>query len=350
MTRRAAHSLLLVVAASIVWSVLVAPAGVAAAGTGSSPEPGIGVQLLPGAEATDRSPTSRYIRDTLRPGQTVERTIRVTNASDTERAVSMTTTAAGITDGAFRIDTAPRSELTDWIGLDPASVDVPARSSALVRVRIAVPPDATGGERYAVVWAATASERPDGTGLRMVSRVGVRSYVAVSGPAALRTAFRVSEPRVGPSGDERTVLADVRNTGERAVDLTGTLVLADGPAGAVLPSITGDRPRTLAPGQRAALTFTVPAAVAPGTWLARIAVTDGVTTERTAGSIALPSASPRAATRIDRASGSHPSVGLVPVLLVLLVLASATVTALALRRRRSTTAPTPPEGTPHVPH
>ena len=44
---------------------------------------------------------------------------------------------------------------------------------------ISVPADASAGERYGVVWAEVSAGPPAGGGITMVSRAGVRVYLAV---------------------------------------------------------------------------------------------------------------------------------------------------------------------------
>lgn len=154
----------------------------------STAEDSIGLKLLDAPR--DREPDPRahlYIVDHLAPGSVIHRRVQVTNTSDVDQHVDLYAGAAAINDGTFaaEADRTP-NELTTWVSVDdctsesdvsagatdcgtpetagaarpsapPSAVrDVPAHSTVVVRVNVRVPPKASAGERYAVLWAQVA--------------------------------------------------------------------------------------------------------------------------------------------------------------------------------------------------
>ncbi len=116
--------------------------------------PTIGVRLLdvPAHDAND--PRARlYIVDHVTPGTVLHRRIEITD-SGTSARVAVYPDAATITRGSFLgANGHTINDLASWTSIAPHSLDLQAGSSADVTVDIAVPHDASTGERYGVVWA-----------------------------------------------------------------------------------------------------------------------------------------------------------------------------------------------------
>ncbi len=117
-------------------------------------------------------------------------------------------------------------------------------------VTIRVPRDASPGERYAVIWAQESSRGQNSQHFAIleVNRVGVRIYLDVGPGGPPPTRFVITSVTGGrsPSGLPE-VIAHVRDTGARAIDLFGVLRLADGPGGSVgraVPVPVGADPRS----------------------------------------------------------------------------------------------------------
>lgn len=81
-----------------------------------------------------------------------------------------------------------------------------------------------------MVWAQVAST---GQGnIQVVNRVGVRMYLDIGPGGEPPSDFTIEKLTSGRSRDGRPELAaQVRNTGERALEISGNLSLSDGPAG-----------------------------------------------------------------------------------------------------------------------
>ena len=105
-----------------------------------------------------------------------------------------------------------------------------------------------------------------GFGVTEVSRVGVRLYVAVGRGGAPPTSFDITSITGHRTAAGRPVIvAHVNNTGGRAIDLSGTVRLADGPGDTSSGPFPAQQIVTLAPGQSWNMTFA--AAEEPARWL-----------------------------------------------------------------------------------
>ena len=98
-------------------------------------------------------------------------------------------------------------------------------------VTIVIPSGVSPGERYGVVWAQVSAPSTTQSKVRLVNRVGVQMYVSVGGRGT------PPEFTVGPLAASRSpggipvIVAEVHNTGQAALDITGELTLSDGPGG-----------------------------------------------------------------------------------------------------------------------
>ncbi len=246
------------------------------AGT-TQPDGTVGIALVDAPEDRRDDPRARTaIVDHVAPGAVIERRIRITNTTAADLPVDLAPSASRIVDGTW---SPPEgivvNDLASWTTVTPATVEVPAGGEVLATVRIVVPADASPGERYAVVWAEPPPARRGTVTVR--SRVGVRAYLSVGDDAEPVTDFRIDRLLVQPTATGHEVLAEVTNTGARAVDLSGSLALDD-------PAATRTTSRatvTLAPLDAGAVGFDVPAGVGAGPWTAEVTLRSGAV-ERTA--------------------------------------------------------------------
>ena len=128
--------------------------------------------------------------------------------------------AAHISNGQFvGYQGATRSELTGWISVQHPSVTVPAQSSITDMITIRVPQGATRGEHYGAIWVQQASRDRTGTGfgVKEVSRVGIRVYLAVGQGGTPPTSFDIASiTGYRTASGQPLVVAHVNNTGGRA--------------------------------------------------------------------------------------------------------------------------------------
>jgi len=277
----------------------------------------VGIRLLEAPVSGRGDPRAlSYIVDTVQPGTTFARDLEVWNGAAERITFSMHAGAAEIRSDEWVADPFAANELTRWVSFRPRRFTVQPRTAQVVTATIRVPRRATAGERYAALFAVTEESTGEGN-LKQRSAVGVRVYLVTGGD--LPSAFTVSNLRATPDA----ILADVRNTGERALDVTGRLTLRDGPSG--LSAGPFDSPQlTLAVGATGTVRVSVSPDLPRGPWDARLVIRSGRIVYELSGTITLPT------------TGGHP-VKLVEGNFPLLQLSLAGVAAgllLLIRRRR----------------
>jgi hypothetical protein len=218
-----------------------------------------------------------YIVDHLRPGTVIKRHVEISNKSPVSRKFELYSSAAVIRDNTFTF--APgytQNELSSWTSIAPARTSLAPHTTIPAEVTIRVPNDATSGERYAVIWAQT-SAAPDAThNVGRVNRVGVRIYLSVGTGGEPPSAFTINAlTAVRTKQGRPSVVAGVRNTGGRAVDLTGTLYLTDGPGGAMAGPFRANPGTTLPPGRTGTVVVELDPRLPDGPWKARLKLESG---------------------------------------------------------------------------
>lgn len=185
----------------------------------------IGIRLIEVDEADDAR-SKAYLVDHVEPGAVVERRIEVGNASTERQRIDVYAAAAAVEDDAFTAaEGRGGNDLASWTRVEKPSVELAPGESEAIDVRIDVPEDASRGERYAAILAEVSAV--DGDGIHQVHRVGVRVYLSVGPGGEPPTDFRIDGLEVsGPSPEGWPVLvAHVTNTGERALDPSGSVAL-----------------------------------------------------------------------------------------------------------------------------
>jgi hypothetical protein len=277
-----ARAVLLVVAAAL--GVLAAPGIAHAAADGN-----LSIRLTEAPSARQDDPRARiYIVDHTAPGSTITRHVEVTNDSPVSRRVSIYPGPSRIVDEAWSPqERGSTSDLTSWTGVGRELVRLAPHASVTVPVTIRVPPDASEGERYGVVWAQTASTDPGQ--VRLVSRVGIRVYLSVGPGGEPATDFRI-DGLTGvraPDGGLQ-VLADVTNTGGRALDLEGDLRLTDGPNSLSAGPFPVTRGTTLGPGDRGRVAVDLDETLPAGPWHAALQLRSGEEVRRAEADLIFP--------------------------------------------------------------
>jgi hypothetical protein len=299
----------------------------------------IGIKLLEAPVSRRADPRANtYIIDHLPPGAVIRRRVEISNESSVPRHLDVYAAAAAIQDNAFSFapDRTP-DELTTWTSFDETGDDLPPNGTAPVTVTIAVPRDASPGERYGVVWVQAGGSTDPVHNVALVNRVGVRMYLDIGPGGEPPSDFQVDKLVPARSRDGRPeVLAQVRNTGGRAVDITGTLTLSDGPGGLRAGPYSAQPGTTLAPGGRALVTVLLDRRLPEGPWSAHLQLKSGLIERDVTATITFP-ASPGAASASLTSGLSHWSPRLGLVALAVFALAGPGVylrSRLARRRRR----------------
>jgi hypothetical protein len=220
---------------------------------------------------------ARYIVDHLAPGTVIQRRVLVANASETPYLVELYPAAAMVEQGRFVFGAGRlANDLASWISVEPAALDMAPGAEVPALVTINVPRTAAAGERYAVVWASVASE-PERPGyVRQVRRIGVRVYLDVGMGGEPPSMFGFGQ--LTASRDvygSPVVEVKVVNTGGRALDLSGTAELTDGPAGSRAGPFKVPNGTTLGPGQFGTVTMWLPRELPDGPWTIAVHLESG---------------------------------------------------------------------------
>lgn len=254
---------------------------------------GVGIQLLDAPVSRRDDPRAlRYIVDHVSPGTIVERRVQVVNRSRDRQVIEVYPASAAVHGGRFRFGHGhSANELTSWTSVDRARLDLAAGESATLDVTIRVDPRASAGERYGVLWASTVPDPADRgrAGVTQIHRVGVRIYLDVGPGGEPASSFAIG--RLMPARDEQgnpSVAVTVDNTGGRALDLTGSATLSDGPAGLEAGPFDVVEGTTLAPGQSGTVTVWFPKALPNGPWTIGVALHSGRTTGDATARITFP--------------------------------------------------------------
>ncbi|MEW2430588.1 hypothetical protein AB0877_21490 [Micromonospora sp. NPDC047644] len=269
------------------------PAAPASAGA-AAPDPErdrIGIQLLEAPVDRRADPRAHtYIIDHLAPGSTISRQIKVVNRSDSRYRLELYPASATVDGGQFRFgEGRTANELSSWTSLDRSTVTLGAGDESELTATISVPKKATAGERYAVIWAAVTSEPKDGGNVTQVHRVGIRVYLDVGAGGEPPSSFAIGAFTAGRTAEGQATLAvAVRNTGGRALDLTGTLALAEGPAGVRAGPFDVVDGTTLGPAQSGSVTVALPPNLPNGPWRADLTLTSGLVKETASATITFP--------------------------------------------------------------
>ncbi|MEW1914446.1 peptidase [Kitasatospora sp. NPDC085895] len=326
--------------------------GQAARSTGGS----IGLKLLDAPRDREADPRAHmYIVDHLAPGTVIHRRLQVTNTSDTDQRVDLYAGSAEIDGGTFTAepDRTP-NELTTWVSVDdcaarktasaapgecgtaredgasgppaPRSLvrDVPAHGTAVVDVSVRVPPKASAGERYAVVWAQVAGTADPAGNVRVVNRVGVRIYLDVGPGGEPPSDFRIGEvtPARAPDGTPE-VVATVRNTGARALDMTGSVSVSEGPGSLSAGPFPVNLGTTLGIGDTGRVTVLLDRQLPAGPWKVRLTLASGMVRHTVTATVTFPAGSAAGApVTPDAVDSASMAPGISAVALAVVVLAA----------------------------
>jgi hypothetical protein len=308
------------VSVSTAAQVAIAPVATGRA----EPAGSIGVQLLDVPLTAYDDPRARlYIIDHLHPGTTIHRRIEISNTTASNQHIVIYPAAAAISQGAF-VGAAAHTpnELTTWTSVLPGASNVPSGGHAIATVTIAVPRDAPGGEQYGVVWAETRSPPPTGGGITQVSRVGIRLYLSIGPGGAPASNFTINSLTGGRSPDgQPVVVANVHNSGGRALDMSGTMQLSAGPGGLSAGPFAANLGTTLAIGATEPITIMLDKQIPDGPWHALVTLRSGLLERSARATITFPT------------TGTPQSPYLIIAGLVILLLAGI-VAALFVRRHR----------------
>lgn len=233
-----------------------------------------------------------YIVDHLKPGTTINRRVEVLNSSGESQEIDFYSGAASVENNAFAVpEGRTGNELSGWIRLKTATMVLDPGERRPVEVEITVPRKASKGERYAAIWAQVTSAKERTGNVTQIHRVGIRVYLDVGPGGEPPTDFRIDGLAAEPGiGEFPVVTAKVTNTGQRALDMTGTLSLSKQAVRAGPFTVTNGV--TILPGQSGQVRIEVNQALPAGTWDVQAKLVSGIVERTATGTISLPVAAP----------------------------------------------------------
>lgn len=317
---------------ALVILLLLLPTGFASA----QDEPSLGIRLVDAPVGREDDPRAQnYIVDHLAQGATITRHIELSSTSTEPVQVALYVAAATIEGGDFQFGEGhAENDLTDWSKVDPGSVSVPANGTIQAAVTIAVPTDAPSGEQYGVIWA----ELPGSGGTaNVVNRVGVRIYLSVGEGSEPASDFTIDE-LVAKKGDDGTPMVEtkVTNTGGRAIDLTGSLILENGPGALKAGPVNVSIGTTLAPGESAPAIVVLDKSLPDGPWDATITIRAGRLEHEATATFSFPSKAGAAAKPVGTTStDAKQRKTLIPIAVAAVVVAGAATAFFLIGRRRA---------------
>ncbi|MGP3917666.1 hypothetical protein [Nonomuraea sp. 10N515B] len=264
-------------------------------GTGAAPlsaDGGIGIRLLEATLGRKNDPRAHiYIIDHVNPGTGFSRRLEIRNTSSKPQRVKIYAAAAEIHDDKFIPAANPNAnELSRWISLDRPEIIAPPNSRIPVKATINVPESATRGERYGAIWAEVGSTTPGPRkNVQVVNRVGIRVYLDIGPGGDPPSDFAIDQLIPGRTEDGLPVVkATVRNTGERALDLSGKLWLSDGPGGLNAGPFPAQVGTTIALNDSAPVMVVLDARLPYGPWKVTLTLQSGLVKRTVTGTLTFP--------------------------------------------------------------
>ena len=317
-------------AASVVASA--APSAVSA----TKYPPGLGIRLLDASVSRRNDPRAHSsIDDFVHPGVVFTRHFLVSNGDSGAITVKLYVRPARLVGGNFAIDDKNPGELPQWVTLDKSTATIPSQSAVTVAATFKVPATASKGEYYGALLAELPPP-PGQKGVGVASRVGIRVYLDVGPGGEPRSDFTIDTLTASRTSDGVPVVtAQVHNTGGRALDMTGSLKLTNGPGGLSAGPFPAKLGTTLAPGQTEPVTVDLDKALPAGPWKARIDLQSGLLKRAAEGTIVFPTvagtaSAPVKAKSISLAKNRH---FLIPLAILLLLAIAIGIFLLFWKRR-----------------
>ena len=300
------------------------------------PSGSIGIRLLEAPAHLAEDPRAHlYVIDHLNQGDTIHRRVEVLSGLDHRERIGLYAAGAFVSKGRFGfLEGRTQNELSRWIEVDPSSVDLAPRGSATAVVTVTVPMDAEDGERYAVLWAETPPSSGPGTNVASIDRVGIRVYLSVGRNGSPPTDFRIESLTAARDESGRPVVsATVVNTGGRAIDLSGTLRLSEGPGGLSAGPFPVQLGTTIGIGQRAPVHVVLMRAIPDGPWTADLRLHSDLVRRQAHARILFPSAT-GSSVPVPGTPSNGSLMWLAVILAIVAALAGGLWLLLLVRRRR----------------
>ena len=317
----------------------VAPATGALSQTSQGAQPSIGIRLLQAPVSLQNDPRAKiYIIDHVAPATTISRRVAVSSTYSSPVQVQLYSGPATINGGSFNAEPIGQTnDLSTWITVAPTSVTIPPNGEVDATVTVTVPANATSGERYAVVWAQPPESTNSG-GVSVINRVGIRVYLSVGNGPSPTIDFTINSLTAARNASGIPyVSAQVRNMGGRALDLSGTLALTDGPGGTSAGPFPAKLGTTLGIGQTEPVTVPLDRNIPSGPWRATITLSSDQVTRVAAATISFPQVAGETSAPVPAVAVHHRNASFwaAAVIAVIILAAVGLLIFLLLWRRRN---------------
>jgi hypothetical protein len=251
----------------------------------------VGIRLLEAPANRRDDPRARTtIVDFVKPGTSFTRKLEATNGDPRTINVKLYVRAAHLQNGSFILDDKNPNEVTDWVTITPSTGVIPAGGRIPATVKVAVPASAPAGEYY----GAMIVERPaptTGAGARLASRAALAIYLSVGSGGEPASDFTVTTLTASRNPDGSAVVsAQVKNTGGRALSISGTLKLSNGPGGLSAGPFPAKLGTVVAIGEAEPVTVVLDKALPAGPWKATLTLRSGRIVRTSQGTITFPQA------------------------------------------------------------
>jgi hypothetical protein len=299
---------------------------------------GIGIRLLDASITRKGDPRAHlYIDDFVPPGADLTRHVEVDNLTNHSTHVLMYADASSIDKAGWVVAQGRvNNELTSWMTVTPSTLDLAPGKSAVVTVKIAVPAKASSDERYATIIAEQpATSSGAGMHVAIATRVGVRVYLAVGPGGEPASNFTISTLVASKAPDGTPmVTANVTNTGKRALDVGGTLMLTNGPGGLRAGPYQVSVPKTIGIGETEGVSVALDKQTPLGPWLATMNLKSGYVEHAATATITFPAKGGSAAAPVKAKPVAGKSSFMLPAVLGVIALVIVALIVMWLRRRR----------------
>jgi hypothetical protein len=324
---------------AVLAGILVVPAS-SAFGQQTPAQPkhtGLGIRLAEAPASRRNDPRAQvYVIDHVAGGTKFSRKLEVQNDTEAPANPKVYVAPASIKDGEFNPGAeGDDGEIPRWSSLSVSTLSLGPGQASTLELTIDVPKDAKDGEYYGAVFAEVAAERGQ---INQVNRVGVRIYLSVGSGTEPRSDFSVSTLAAERAKNGTpSVVASVTNTGGRALDMTGELRLAHGPAGLSAGPFPAELGTTLGIGDTEPVRVELDKDLPNGPWDATLVMRSGTIERTVTATITFPDAGEKAL--VYDAHAEHKSlaalIAAIVLVTVLLILGSVVFRGrLRLRRRQ----------------
>ncbi|MDP9303193.1 MAG: peptidase [Actinomycetota bacterium] len=231
----------------------------------------IGIRIVDVPAASRHDPLAlSYIVNRVAPGTSVRRRVEISNSTQSTASVVVYSAAASLRQGGFAFGAnRAKNELSSWTSLSRPVLRLAPGTTALETVTIRVPKGASSGERYGVIWAEVSTSGSGG--VKLANRVGIRMYVSIGPGGAPPSNFEIGVPiaRRSASG-QPLVVARIHNSGQRTIDISGSLTLSNGPGGVRAGPFAVKLGAPLGPGSSKSVTVWLDKRLPRGPWRAQL--------------------------------------------------------------------------------